>query len=142
MSKKKIEVVKSTTEPNKNDIWFNGKEFKYFGKKGWQNITKTSDIPTGECAGNPVEAAILEFNRSGLTAEQKAHNAEIYQKLFNNEPVQVYLNFGILIPLEYSAISYETGIITLSASAISTLEPRELQYLSLELTSDGDIQGG
>lgn len=94
----------------------------------------------GEGAGNSVEAAILEFNSDGsaLTAEQKAHNAEIYQKIFNNEAVQVYLNVGSLVPLQPSSIS-DTGI-TLSASAIITSEPSSLRYQSLKLSSDGDLQ--
>lgn len=97
-------------------------------------------LPTGEGAGNSVEAAILEFNSSGLalSAEQKAHNAEIYQKIFNNETVQVYLNVGALVPLQYSSIS-GTEII-LSASAIITSEPSSLRYQSIKLSSDGDVQ--
>lgn len=98
------------------------------------------NLPTGEGAGNSVEAAILEFNSSGLalSAEQKAHNAEIYQKIFNNETVQVYLNIGALVPLQYSSIS-GTEII-LYASAIITAEPSSLRYQSLKLSSDGDLQ--
>lgn len=97
-------------------------------------------LPTGEGAGNSVEAAILEFNSSGLalSAEQKAHNAEIYQKIFNNETVQVYLNVGALVPLQSSSISGTE--ITLSASAIITSKPSSLRYQSLKLTSDGDLQ--
>ena len=84
MSKKKIEVVKSTTEPNKNDIWFNGKEFKYFGKKGWQNIIKTSDIPAGDgtnsASGTSARQLYVDYGQ-GLTDEQKAYNAETFQML-------------------------------------------------------------
>lgn len=102
--------------------------------------TVTASGSTFPLGGNSVEAAILEFNSDGsaLTAEQKAHNAEIYQKIFNNETVQVYLNVGALAPLQSSSVS-GTEII-LSASAIITADSGSLRYQSLKLSSDGDLQ--
>lgn len=102
--------------------------------------TVTASESTLPLSGNSVEAAILEFNSDGsaLTTEQKAHNAKIYQKIFNNETVQVYLNVGTLVPLQSSSVS-GTEII-LSASAIITADSGSLRYQSLKLSSDGDLQ--
>lgn len=94
----------------------------------------------GEGAGNSVEAAFLEFNDDGsaLTAEQKAHNAEIYRKILNNETVQVYLTEGRFIQLQPSYLS-GTDLI-LDTSAIVTADSDLLMYQSIKLSSDGDIQ--
>lgn len=102
--------------------------------------TVTASGSTYPLGGNSVEAAILEFNSDGsaLTTEQKEHNAKIYQKIFNNETVQVYLNVGALAPLQSSSVS-GTEII-LSASAIITADSGSLRYQSLKLSSDGDLQ--
>lgn len=95
-------------------------------------------------AGNSVGTAILEFNPSGLTDEQKAHNAEIYQKINDGVAIQVYFSGGFaLTPLNVRSHISGAGIGTvyvLSADTINTTEPSSLTYMSFKLSSDGDIQ--
>ena len=94
--------------------------------------------------GNSVGTAILEFNPSGLTDEQKAHNAEIYQKINNGVAIQIYFSGGFAFtPLNVRSRLSGAGIGTvyvLSADAINTAEPSSLAYMSFKLSSDGDIQ--
>lgn len=112
MSKKKIEVVKSTTEPNKNDIWFNGKEFKYFGKKGWENVIKTSDIPVGDgtdsTSGTSARELYVDYEEQGLTDEQKAYNIETINLIDSGKVPNMFfrINDSVNIPLKFDYLSY------------------------------------
>lgn len=100
---------------------------------GDSNITNQSLL-----LNNSVEAAIIEFNLDGsaLTAEQKAHNRKIFQKISTEKAVQVYANGIALAPLQQLSIS-DTEIIFYS----TLFSPSgSLVYDLLKLTSDGDLQ--
>lgn len=95
----------------------------------------------GGGAGNYVEAAILELNSDGsaLTAEQKAHNVEIYNKLMRGDAIQVYLPTGPDYPLTTMFFESEfQTIITLRLPV--SVSPYEIGLPLFFLHDDGSIE--
>lgn len=85
-----------------------------------------------------VEAAILEFNTDGsaLTAEQKAHNAEIYNKMMAGDKLAVYVDIGGLISLTRDASLGQDGI---SFYGISLLNRVTTYVITFVLRNTGEI---
>lgn len=59
-------IVQSSIEPNKEDLWFNKGDIKYFGNKGWKSITDTAESESLEGKVAALETSV-KANTTALT---------------------------------------------------------------------------
>lgn len=126
----KLNIVQSTTEPDKRNIWLKDNELKKFGAKGWSTIGGSN---TGGGGGTSTDKDALyiyldseteyiiindkEFlpqnNATGNIVTREIHNEELYYSLYNslfNTNKVIYIK---LVPNDtmyfFSAASYILG---------------------------------
>jgi len=69
-------IVQSSVEPNKEDLWFNKGDIKYYGSKGWKSITDTVESESLE-----GKVATLENSVKTNTASIKANTDALATKV-------------------------------------------------------------
>lgn len=96
----KLNIVQSTTEPDKRNIWLKDNELKKFGAKGWSTIGGSN---TGGGGGTSTDKDALyiyvDFNNFNITFNDKIftpdindstenitviNNKELYNTLYNS----------------------------------------------------------
>lgn len=127
----KLNIVQSTTEPDKRNIWLKDNELKKFGAKGWSTIgsgnagggsggTSTDKDALDVYIDTKTEHIIIndkEFlpqnNATGSIIIREIHNEELYYSLYNslfNTNKIIYIK---LIPNDeiylFSVASYMLG---------------------------------
>ena len=93
----KLNIVQSTTEPDKRNIWLKDNELKKFGAKGWSTIggsnTEGSDTSTDKDAldiyinmdNNILTVNDKQFNMGNITSgSTEIANKELYDILYNS----------------------------------------------------------
>lgn len=126
----KLNIVQSTTEPDKRNIWLKDNELKKFGAKGWSTIggsntggggsTSTDkdalyiylDAETEHIIINDKEF-IPENSATGDMIIREIHNEELYHSLYNslfntNKTIYIKLTHNDMIYL-FSIASYLLG---------------------------------
>lgn len=132
----KLNIVQSTTEPNKNNIWLKDGELKKFGAKGWSTIggsnggggTSTDkdaldiyiDIDTNSIIVNDkTYAASVQNSDKGLFV--RSSSKELYNMLCNsliNTYKTVYIK---TIPTSQTYVFCEPSITITPSEGIITL---------------------
>lgn len=96
----KLNIVQSTTEPDKRNIWLKDNELKKFGAKGWSTIGGSNAEGGGGTSTDKDDLYIyIDFNHFNITFNDKLftpdindstetntviNNKELYNTLYNS----------------------------------------------------------
>lgn len=96
----KLNIVQSTTEPDKRNIWLKDNELKKFGAKGWSTIGGSNTGGGGGTSTDKDDLYIyIDFNHFNITFNDKLftpdindstqdtiviNNKELYNTLYNS----------------------------------------------------------
>ena len=96
----KLNIVQSTTEPDKRNIWLKDNELKKFGAKGWSTIGGSNTGGEGSTGADKDALYIyVDFNNFNITFNDKLftpdindstesavviNNKELYNALYNS----------------------------------------------------------
>ena len=125
----KLNIVQSTTEPDKRNIWLKDNELKKFGAKGWSTIGG-SNTGGGTSTDKDALDIYINFDTNILTVNDKQFNLgsgsgeiankELYDILYNSL-INTYRPVFIKTPpnssvymFGYASCIYMDNIITLS----------------------------
>lgn len=113
----KLNIVQSTTEPDKRNIWLKDNELKKFGAKGWstiggsnssggdtdkQSIIITVDIDTQEII---IDNKRFSYTTENSDLKMQATNEELFNLLYNHL-------YGKIIDVHISMISNQEGSVS------------------------------
>lgn len=95
----KLNIVQSTTEPDKRNIWLKDNELKKFGAKGWSTIGGSNTGGGGTSTDKDALYIYLDFNHFNIIFNDKLfthdindstsdtiviNNKELYNTLYNS----------------------------------------------------------
>lgn len=95
----KLNIVQSTTEPDKRNIWLKDNELKKFGAKGWSTIGGSNTGGGGTSTDKDDLYIYIDFNHFNITFNDKLftpdindstqdtiviNNKELYNTLYNS----------------------------------------------------------
>lgn len=129
----KLNIVQSTTEPDKRNIWLKDNELKKFGAKGWSTIGGSNTGGGGTSTDKEalyiyldvVDNAIIVNNKKVFVSNLsngsiKVNNKEIYDMLYNSlidAGKSVFIKTlpnDIIYIFGYANYIYDSNTITLS----------------------------
>ena len=78
----KLNIVQSTTEPDKRNIWLKDNELKKFGAKGWSTIggSNTGGDSGGTSTDKDALDIYINIDNNMLTVNDKQFNMGKYDK--------------------------------------------------------------
>ena len=91
----KLNIVQSTTEPNKRNIWLKDNELKKFGAKGWSTIGGSNTGDGGTSTDKDALDIYLDSNTTTIIIDDKVYipkidgltftitNKELHDRLYN-----------------------------------------------------------
>lgn len=95
---KKLNIVQSTTEPDKRNIWLKDNELKKFGAKGWSTIGGSNTGGGGTSTDKDALTMLVDYDTKTVTVNDKQflistadegimkiNNKELYNSLVNTD---------------------------------------------------------
>lgn len=113
----RLNIVQSSTEPNKRDIWLKNGKFKKFGSKGWEDVG----------GGSTDEPTLCVFNSQDSITQDKYN--ELKDAIYSHRAILLYIGDSVNLPAsaiydEYSeeiTVYGTTGDILIAVTITSDL---------------------
>ena len=110
----KLNIVQSTTEPDKRNIWLKDNELKKFGAKGWSTIGGSNTGGGSDTSTDKDALCIyIDFNHANITFNDKIFTPDIND---SNENTAVINNKELYNTLYNSLVNTNTIVHILSAN--------------------------
>lgn len=113
----KLNIVQSTTEPDKRNIWLKDNELKKFGAKGWSTIGGSNTGGGGTSTDKDVLTILIDYDTKTITVNDKQflisktdagimeiNNKELYNSLVNTD-IHVFIK---VISADFNIDGYAT----------------------------------